>query len=65
MYPPNCVPLPPRPPTRTRYGVTFCTRCDLAIAYCRCAGAPVEDRAEAERAQADLVRRARECAGGR
>lgn len=65
MRPPNFVPLPPRPPTHTRYGVTYCTRCDLSVAYCRCAGAPPDDTAEAARAQADLVRRAREAAGGR
>lgn len=65
MRPPNFVPVPPRPPTVTRYGVTYCTICDLALAYCCCPQRPPDDTAEAARAQADLVRRAREAAGGR
>ncbi len=55
MIPPPI--MPPRPPTKIRYGVTYCSLCDLAIAYCACAIRDPRDVARDEQAARDYLAR--------
>lgn len=65
-YPFVNVPVAPVAPAqryRMRYGVLECVTCGLAKDYCK--GHQMADMPASDGAESDLVRRVRECRGGR
>jgi hypothetical protein len=74
-YPPGGTPAQPAPvvpppsvakvPAHivTRYGVTFCTRCNFEVRYCGCKPSPSPSPAQGDGTESSLGRRIRDMQG--
>lgn len=55
---------PPPPPTiRERYGIKYCTLCNLQVDYCKCGTTPAAERTAHDGDGSDLNRRIRAVKG--